>query len=106
MRTLTAHERQRYAIGKARERRTGELAPIRAEVARLVADVGWSRARPVLREVLGPHVLLSRPAGRWRAKVGKRAGARIVAALSALPVQQTFPLSQPSRNVHLKGDHP
>jgi hypothetical protein len=106
MATLTAYERRRYAIARSRERRAAELAPRLAEVDRLVSEVGWSRARPVVREVLGPHVLVSRPAGRWRAKVGKRAGARIVAAVSALPAQQTLPLSQPSRNVNPKGDHP
>ena len=64
MRTLTAHEYQRYAIGKARERRAAELAPLLAEVDRLVAEVGWEQARPVVCDALGPHVLLSRPAGR------------------------------------------
>ena len=106
MTVLTAHECQSYAIGKARERRAVELAPIRTEVDRLVAEVGWRRARPVLRGILGPHVLVSRPAGKWRARVGKRAGARIAAALSALPVQKRFPLSPPSRSAHEKGDHP
>ena len=96
-----AYERRRRAIARSRDRRAAELAPLLAEVDRLVAEVGWSRARPVVREVLGPHVLVSRPTGRWRAKVGKRAGARIVAALTTLPVQERLPLdvSQPSRRV-------
>ena len=99
--TLTAHERRSYAIARSRGRRTAELAPLLAEVDRLVSEVGWSRARPVICAVLGPHVLVSRPAGRWRAKVGKRAGARIVAALSVLPVQERLALdvSQPTRRV-------
>ena len=99
--TLTAHERRSYAIARSRERRAAELAPLLAEIDRLVSEVGWSRARPVVREVLGSHVLVSRPAGKWRAKVGKRAGARIVAALSALPIQERLVLdvSQPSRRV-------
>ena len=99
--TLTAHERRSYAIARSRERRAAELAPLLAGIDRLVSEVGWSRARPVVREVLGPHVLVSRPAGRWRAKVGKRAGARIVAAVTALPVQERLVLdvSQPSRRV-------
>ena len=105
---LTAHERRSYAIARSRERRTAELAPLLAEIDRLVSEVGWSRARPIVREVLGSHVLVSRPAGRWRAKVGKRAGARIVAALTALPVQERLVLdvSQHSRNVNPKGDQP
>ena len=91
--TVGAHERRSYAIARSRERRTAELAPLLAEIDRLVSEVGWSRARPIVREVLGPHVLVSRPAGKWRAKVGKRAGARIVAELATRPVQGRFGLS-------------
>ncbi len=96
-----AHERRRRAIARSRERRAVELAPLRSEVARLVAEVGWSRARPVVREVLGPLVKVTGPRGAWRHRVGKRAGARIVAALFALPVQERLPLYvlQPSRRV-------
>ncbi len=97
MRTLTAHERQRYAIGKARERRAAELAPLVAEVERLVSEVGWRRARPVVEAAMAP-VRVTGPRGH---RVGKRTGARLVAALAALPVQQRFPFvaSQPSGNV-------
>ena len=104
---LTAHERRRRAIARSQERRAVELAPLVAEVDRLVSEVGWQRAAPIIRDVLGPHVLVSRPLGRWRAKVGKRAGARLVAVLAALPAQERFALdvSQPTRNVNPKGDH-
>ena len=86
MRTLTTHERQRYAIGKARERRVGELAPIRAEVDRLIAEVVWRQARPVVEAVMAP-VRVTGPRGAWRSRVGKRAGAKIIAALAGLPAQ-------------------
>jgi hypothetical protein len=99
-RTLTAHERRRYAIVKTRERRDRELAPLRAEVARAVAEVGWTRARPVVEATMAP-VRVSGPRGVWRSRVGKRIGARILSALAALPVQERFTLSlvQPGRRV-------
>ena len=52
--TLTAHERRRYAIVKARERRAVVLAPVLAEINRLVAEVGWPQARPVAAAVMAP----------------------------------------------------
>lgn len=104
-RILTAHERRRYAIGKARERRAAELAPLVAEVDRLVGEVGWHQARPVVETVLGPTVRVTGPRGRWRAKVGKRNGAAILAELAALPVQETLPLmSQRRRSLDPRED--
>ena len=107
MRTLTAHERQRYAIGKARERRAVERAPIRAEVDRLVADVGWRQARPVVAAVMAP-VRVTGPRGVWRHRVGKRAGARLVDGLGVLPAQGCLPLhaSHPCRTVERRGGRP
>ena len=101
--TLTAAQRQRYAIVKATERRAAELAPLLAEVDRLVAEIGWSRARPVVREVLGPLVKVTGPRGAWRHRVGKRVCARIVAALSDLPAQERFTLdAHPRRSLGVR----
>ena len=87
-RTLTAHERRRYAIAEARERRERELAPLRAEVDRLVSEVGWRQARPIVEAVMVPLGLrVTGPRGAWRSRVGKRSGARLLAGLRALPVQ-------------------
>ena len=106
-RTLTAHERRRFAIAEARERRERELAPLRAEVDRLVAEVGWRQARPIVVEIMAP-LRVTGPRGAWRSRVGKRAAARILAELGALPVQErlALPVSLPSRNVHPRGDSP
>ncbi len=102
MNTYTALERRRYAIVKGAEHREHDLAPLRAEVARAVAEVGWARARPVVEAVLGPMVRVTGPRGAWRHRVGKRAGARIVAGLGALPVQGRLALRPPS-NCHAPG---
>ena len=96
----STHERRSYAIARSRDRRAAELAPLLAEVDRLVSEVGWSRARPVVEAAMAP-VRVTGPRGVWRSRVGKRAGARIVAALSVLPVQERLALdvSQPTRRV-------
>ncbi len=107
-RSLTAHERRRYAIVKSAERRATALAPLRAEVERAVCEVGWRQARPVVEAVLGPGVRVCGPRGRWRSRVGKRTGARLLAELAALPVQGRLPLSlsQPSRSVQQERGDP
>ena len=87
MSARTLLERRSYAIARGRERRADELAPTLAEVDRLVAEVGWRRARPVVEAAMAP-VRVSGPRGRWRHRVGKRSGGRIVAGLAALPVQE------------------
>ena len=74
-RTLTAHERRRYAIARSRQRRATELAPLVAEVDRLVSEVGWRQARPAVAAVMAP-IRISGPRGAWRRRVGKRTGAR------------------------------
>ncbi len=91
--TLTAHDRRRYAIARGRERRAAELAPV-------LAEVGWRQARPVVAAVMTP-IRVTGPRGVWCRRVGKRAGARLVAALSALPAPERLPLSlsQPSCSV-------
>ncbi len=91
--TLTAHERRQYAIARSREHRVHELAPLVAEVNRLVREVGWTRARPVVEAAMAP-VRVSGPRGAWRSRVGKRSGARIVGGLAALPMQVSLPLKQ------------
>jgi hypothetical protein len=90
--------RRQRAIARSRERRAADLAPLRAEVDRLVSEVGWERARPIVEAVMAP-VRVSGPRGVWRSRVGKRTGRRILAELAALPVQERFALSlsQPSR---------
>jgi hypothetical protein len=96
---VTAAQRQRHAIVKARARREHELAPLRAEVGRLVAEVGWERARPIVEAVMAP-VRVSGPRGVWRSRVGKRTGRRILAELAALPVQEHLDFAaQPARSL-------
>lgn len=92
--------RQRAAIARGRERRRVELLPLRTEVAEAIAAIGWRRARPVVESVLGT-VPVTGPHGAWWGKVGKRAGAAILAGLAALPVephQDRLPLAASSRH--------
>jgi hypothetical protein len=95
--TRTLAERRRVAIARARARREQELAPLRAEVARAVAAVGWRRAKPVIAQVLGPRWHVGGPRGPWWDHVGRRSGARILAELAALPAQGRLPLRAPER---------
>lgn len=93
----TALERRAHAIARSRERRAAELAPLRAEVARRVEEVGWRQARPVVEAVMAP-LRVTGPRGAWRHRVGKRTGARLLAGLRALPVQERLTLP-PRRRV-------
>jgi len=45
---------QRRAIAQARERREAERAALVAEIDRVVRVIGWSRARPVIADMLAP----------------------------------------------------
>lgn len=93
----TALERRAHAIAEARECRAAELAPLRAQVDALVSEVGWTRARPVVEAVMAP-LRVTGLRGAWRHRVGKRNGARLLAALRALPVQGRLTLP-PRRSV-------
>lgn len=70
---------QREAISKAIEERRNDLLPLRREVDRLIDEVGWRRARPIVAEVLGFDPIRQR--GAWWARVGKRAGTKLVKRL-------------------------
>ena len=83
---LTTEQRRAHAIARSRERRAAELAPLRAEVDRLVEEVGWRQARPVVEAVMAP-LRVTGPRGAWRHRMGKRSGARLRADLAVLPVQ-------------------
>jgi hypothetical protein len=76
----TSEERQSYAIARARQRRRVELGPVREEIAGLIDDMGWRRARPIIHAALGRPV--QRP-GLWR--LGKRETARVLDALREGP---------------------
>lgn len=93
----TALERRAHAIAKSRERRDRELAPLRAEVDRLVEEVGWRQARPVVEAVMAP-LRVTGPRGAWRHRMGERAGIRLLAGLRALPAQGRLTL-RPRRRV-------
>ena len=100
----TALERRAHAIAEARERRDRELAPLRAEVDRVVSEVGWTRARPVVEAAMAP-LRVTGPRGAWRHRVGKRAGGRILAGLRALPVQERLDFAaHPSRSLITEED--
>lgn len=97
--TLTAYERQRFAIDRDRHRARAERAVLVAEVDRAVAEVGWHQARPVVVSVLGASVPVTGPRGRWRGLLRKRTGARLLAALAVLPAQGRLALTHPTRSL-------
>src|SRR5689334_16716117 len=81
----TAEWRRQRAIRAARQRRARELAPIHAEIAHAIEQLGWHTARPIVADTIG-HAHGGRN-GSWRHKVGKRNGTRLLARLHAIPVQ-------------------
>lgn len=65
-------------------------------MADAIKVVGWSKARPVIEGALGT-VPVKGSHGAWWGQVGKRAGARILAGLAAIPVephQERLPLKR------------
>jgi hypothetical protein len=80
-----AEHRRAYAIARTMERARAELAPGRAEIAALVDALGWRRARPAVWQALGRPV---QRRGLW--SLGKKDTARVLAALRAVPRQQSF----------------
>lgn len=76
-------DRQALAIARVMERRRGELAPARAEIAELIDRFGWRRARPIV------HGALNRPVqrvGLWR--LNKTDTKRVLDALREGPKGQ------------------
>jgi hypothetical protein len=75
--------RQEKAIALAQERRRQELAPLRLEIARLIDEVGFRKAKPVLTKYTGRPIIGGVHGGWWR-YIGKRNGPVIKAELEAL----------------------
>jgi hypothetical protein len=76
----TLKERRNYAIARAMQQRRAELRPAREEIAELIDQIGWRRARPLVRAALGRPV---QRAGLWR--LGKRDTHRVLIALRERP---------------------
>jgi hypothetical protein len=98
--------RQRAAIAHARQERAVAQAALVAEVDAAIAAVGWHQARPLVVSVLGEHVPVSGPHGRWRHLLRKRNGAQLLGLLDQLPAQGALAVScgpsrltRPSRSV-------
>lgn len=87
---------QRRAIAHARAERAERLAAMVAEVDTAVAAVGWHRARPCVVAVLGPHVPITGPRGRWRRLLRLRSGRRLLALLDQLPAQGRLAFDSPA----------
>jgi len=83
MTARTAEDRRVHAIAVATQKRREELAPLRLEVAEAIDVVGWRRAKPVIKGVLGT-VPVTGLHGGWWSKVGKRSGAAILEGLAGL----------------------
>jgi hypothetical protein len=84
------YQRRAQIIRRARSRRESELGPLRAHLAILISEVGWTRARPIVASVLGYQP--TSPRGSWLKHMGKRNARRIVAGLGNLPGQRRLPL--------------
>jgi hypothetical protein len=80
--------RRTRAIRAARRRRTRELAPLHAQIAAAIEQIGWRTARPLVIAIVG-HAHGGRHGGWWH-KVGKRNGTKLLAALHAVPLQPTL----------------
>ena len=85
--SATRSAAQRRAIAHARAERAERLGALVADVDAAVAAVGWCQARPCVVAVLGPHVPISGPRGRWRRLLRVRSGRRLLAMLDELPAQ-------------------
>ena len=90
--TLTAAQRRYSAIVKSRAVRAEQLAPLRAEIAAALAEVGWARAKPVVAAALAPRWHVGGARGPWWDHVGVRSGRRILTGLQAMPRQQRLAL--------------
>jgi hypothetical protein len=75
--------RQERAIALAQERRRQELAQLRLEIARLINEVGFREAKPVLRKYTGRPIIGGIHGGWWH-YIGKRNGPLIRAELETL----------------------
>jgi hypothetical protein len=84
------YQRRAQIIRRARSRREAELAPLRANLAILIREVGWKHARPIVASVLGYQP--TSPRGSWLKRTGKRNAHRIVTELGTLPGQRRLPL--------------
>ncbi len=74
--TRSAEDRRLYAITRSMERQREELAPVRAEMAALIDEMGWRRAMHLTQAALGRPV---KRQGLWA--LGKRDTAKVLEAL-------------------------
>jgi hypothetical protein len=81
----TAERRQAYAIARSRERTRAELAPARAKIDRLIKQLGWRRARPLVVAALGWPVQRK---GLWA--LGRIETRRVLDALTRGPAQPSL----------------
>jgi hypothetical protein len=103
--TLTTTQRRHYAVVQSRALRAEQLAPLRAEIAAVIAEVGWARAKPVVAAALEPRWHVGGARGPWWEHVGFRSGERILAGLRAMPRQQRLALgavTHPLRSIATK----
>jgi hypothetical protein len=81
----TAEQRRAYAIARSIERTRAELAPVRAEIAGRIKQMGWRRTRPLVVAALG------RPVQRKRLwTLGKVETRRVLDALTSGPIQPSL----------------
>jgi len=78
-------QRRTYAIARAMERTRAELAPVRREISERIDEVGWRKARIVVRRTLGRPIDRQ---GLWL--LGKRETNALLAALRSMPRQSTL----------------
>ena len=84
--------RQEAAIAASRALRQQQLYPLRLAISDEIERVGWRTARPVIAEALGLDAAAVRGVhGGWWARVGYRAGPRVLARLQALPTKSQAP---------------
>jgi len=97
----SVEDRRRAAIRRSQTAAKARYKALVAEVDTAIGQVGWSQARPCVVTVLGEHVPLSGPHGRWRGLLRVRTARRLLDLLDTLPAQPHLPLyptGQPATN--------
>jgi len=87
----SVEDRRRAAIRRSQTAARARYKALVAEVDTAIGEVGWSQARPCVVTVLGEHVPVSGPHGRWRGLLRVRTARRLLDMLDTLPAQPHLP---------------
>jgi len=99
----SVEDRRRAAIRRSQTAARARYKALVAEVDAAIGQVGWHEARPHVVAVLGEHVPVSGPRGRWRGLLRVRTARRLLVRLGGLPAQPHLPFGDtPTSPVSLR----